>query len=117
VAGSHIYLSTSLYEGLSFAVLEALALKKPVLLSNCTGNTDIVKNGINGDLFKTASEAIVKILQYYNNREMLDVMGKFSAEICRSEFDVKKNFRTYRDLYAGLINKTGNGRAKWSFGY
>jgi glycosyltransferase involved in cell wall biosynthesis len=117
VAGSHIYLSTSRYEGLSFAVLEALALKKPVLLSNCTGNTDIVKNGINGDLFKTASEANVKILQYYNNREMLDVMGGFSADICKAEFDVKENFKTYRELYAGVVGKVSGHKIKWNFGY
>lgn len=115
VSSSHIYLSTSKYEGLSFAVLEALALKKPVLLSNCTGNIDIVKKGINGDLFTTADEAIVKILQYQNNPEMLDVMGRYSGEICRTEFDVKRNFKTYRRLYAGSIIQAGE-RAKWSFG-
>lgn len=116
VAASHLYLSTSKYEGLSFAVLEALALKKPVLLTNCTGNTDIVKKGINGDLFSKAPEAIVKILQYYNNREMLDIMGDFSAEICRTEFDVKKNFKTYRELYAGIGQETAGRKIKWSLG-
>jgi glycosyltransferase involved in cell wall biosynthesis len=119
IAAADLYLSTSLYEGLSFAVLEALNLKKPVLLSNCTGNTDIVKNGINGSLFNTAMEANVKILQYYNNPDMLDVMGKFSAEICRKEFNVQENFKTYRELYAGKKMNIGLGlssRAKWSFG-
>lgn len=115
VAASDIYLSTSEYEGLSFAVLEALALKKPVLLSNCTGNTDLVKRGINGDLFNTSSEAIGKLLHYYNNPEMLNVMGQFSGEICKTEFDVKENFKTYRKLYAGLLIENSL-RTKWSFG-
>jgi glycosyltransferase involved in cell wall biosynthesis len=104
ISSSHIYLSTSKYEGLSFAVPEALSLNKPVLLSNCTGNIDIVKNGMNGDLFTTSNEAINKILQYYNNREMLEVMGNFSMEICKAEFDVKENFKSYRELYAGSKN-------------
>ncbi|MGZ8550381.1 MAG: glycosyltransferase [Chitinophagaceae bacterium] len=115
VSSSDIYLSTSKYEGLSFAVLEALALKKPVLLSNCTGNTDIVKQGINGDLFNTAQEAIVKILQYQNNRQMLGVMGNFSAEICKTEFNVRENFKAYRKLYTGLL-PVSRERVKWSFG-
>lgn len=114
VSSSDIYLSTSKYEGLSFAVLEALSLKKPVLLSNCTGNTDIVKKGINGDLFDTAHEAIIKILQYHNNREMLDVMGNYSAEICKTEFDVNKNYKAYRALYAGALPRTE--KTVWSFG-
>ncbi len=119
IAEGDLYLSTSLYEGMSFAVLEALNLKKPVLLSNCTGNIDIVKNGINGSLFNTAMEANVKILQYYNNPDMLEVMGKFSGEICKKEFDVKENFKTYRELYAGKIINGSiglSGRPKWSFG-
>ncbi len=115
VAVADIYLSVSLYEGLSFGVLEALAMKKPVLLSNCTGNSDVVKKGINGSLFNTEAEAIVKILQYYNNREMLAVMGEFSKEICRAEFDVRENFKTYRDLYSGVISNAGI-RTPWSFG-
>ncbi len=117
VAASQIYLSTSRYEGLSFAVLEALALKKPVLLSNCTGNTDLVRKGINGDLFDTASEAIIKVLQYYNNREMLEVMGDYSGEICQTEYDVKENFKAYRELYAGTWRAALTGKLKWSFGY
>ncbi|HEX7905862.1 MAG TPA: glycosyltransferase [Chitinophagaceae bacterium] len=100
---SDVYLSTSNYEGLSFAVLEALSLKKPVLLSNCTGNRDLVKGGINGGLFNSSADAINKILMYYNNREMLSLMGVFSESICRKEFDVKENFRGYRELYAGSI--------------
>ena len=117
VTSSDIYLSTSLYEGLSFAVLEALAFKKPVLLSNCTGNRDLVKNGINGNLFNTASDAIVKILQYYNNRDMLEVMGNYSGQICKTEFDVKQNFKSYRDLYSHGKAEMPVNDIKWKFGY
>ena len=115
MAASDIYLSTSRYEGLSFAVLEALALNKPVLLHNCTGNTDLVKNGLNGGLFNTEADAIVRILQYYTNPEMLRVMGDYSGKICKAEFDVQTNFRKYRDLYAGNILENGL-RTQWSFG-
>jgi glycosyltransferase involved in cell wall biosynthesis len=117
ITASDLYISTSLYEGLSFATLEALALKKPVLLSNCTGNTDLVKKGINGGLFNTAPEAIIKIWQYFNNQEMLPVMGEFSKEICTAEFDVKQNYKTYRELYTGLLKNAGHTKARWSLGY
>jgi glycosyltransferase involved in cell wall biosynthesis len=116
VAAANIYLSTSTYEGLSFGVLEALAMKKPVLLSNCTGNKDAVKKGVNGDLFNGEEDAVLKILQYYSNPDMLKVMGAFSAEICRQEFDVKKNFRSYREWYAGIPVKM-DGQPQWKFGY
>ncbi len=101
VAQSHIYLSTSLYEGLSFGVLEAMALKKTMLLSHCIGNVDAVKSGLNGDLFKNEMEAIIKLLNYYNNREMLHIMGDYSHQICKTEFDAQNNFTSYRSIYNG----------------
>jgi glycosyltransferase involved in cell wall biosynthesis len=113
VADSDIYLSTALYEGLSFGVLEALTLQKPVLLSHCVGNMDVVKNGVNGDLFKNDSEAILKIIQYHNNRDMLLVMGSFSKSICETEFNVTENFSSYRELYTNGITLTPG--KKWAF--
>jgi len=99
LASSQVYLSTSLFEGLPFAVLEALVLKKPVLLSDCVGNRDIVHKGLNGDLFRNEDEAIIKILQYFNNQDMLEVMGEYSQQFCEQEFDVNSTFTSYRDLY------------------
>lgn len=99
IAGSQVYLSTSNFEGLPFAVLEALALKKPVLLTDCVGNRDIVNKRLNGDLFTTEDEAIIKILQYHNNRDMLHVMGEYSQQHCEQEFDVQSTFTSYRTLY------------------
>jgi len=95
-----IYISTSNFEGMSFAVLEALALHRPVLLKDCVGNKDIVTKGVNGDLFDSAQDAILKILRYYNNREMLPIMGEHSKLYCEREFDVQHTSAAYRHLYA-----------------
>ncbi|KAA6432369.1 glycosyltransferase [Rufibacter glacialis] len=104
VAQADVFISTSLFEGLSFSVLEALALKKPVLLSDCVGNSDIIKTGLNGDYFKNEVEAIVKILNYYNNQEMLGVMGDYSFGVCETKFNVGLNFKEYRSAYK-IFNK------------
>jgi glycosyltransferase involved in cell wall biosynthesis len=99
IESSHLYLSTSQYEGLSFSVLEALSLRKTVLLKNCIGNRDIVKRGLNGDLFSHPQEAILKIFQYYNNPAMLRVMGEYSGWLCHNEFNVDTTCSGYRNLY------------------
>jgi glycosyltransferase involved in cell wall biosynthesis len=101
VNSSEIYLSTSNFEGLSFSVLEALTFKKPVLLKDCVGNRDMVNKGLNGDLFDQSAEAVLKILQYYNNRKMLSVMGEHSRRFCRQEFDIRQTCNQYHNLYAG----------------
>jgi glycosyltransferase involved in cell wall biosynthesis len=110
VAQADIFLSTSIFEGLSFSVLEALALQKPVLLSDCVGNRDIVRSGLNGDVFLTEIEAIGKILYYFNNREMLEVMGQYSLSICEEDFNVDLNLRGYRTVYGGRKRLTKGTR-------
>ncbi|HEY6900005.1 MAG TPA: glycosyltransferase [Puia sp.] len=99
ITESQVYLSTSNFEGMPFAVLEAMVLKKPVLLTDCVGNRDIVNKRSNGDLFTTEDEAIIKILQYHNNRDMLHVMGEYSQQHCEQEFDVQSTMTSYRSLY------------------
>jgi len=99
ITSSNLYLSTSQFESLSFSVLEALSLQKTVLLKDCIGNRNIVKKGLNGDLFTTEQEAVVKIFQFYNNPDMLRVMGEYSRLLCNKEFNVHATCSRYRSLY------------------
>jgi glycosyltransferase involved in cell wall biosynthesis len=102
MASADVYLSTSNFEGLSFSVLEALSIKKPVLLRDCIGNKDAVKSGLNGDLFDSTGEAVTKIMQYYNNPDMLKLMGEYSKDFCRKEFNVRFTSSLYRKLYSSF---------------
>ena len=112
VNDADVYLSTANFEGLPFAVLEALALKKPVLLTDCVGNKDLVMNGLNGDVFKNEDQAINKILHFYNNSSMLNIMGEHSIAHCKTSFDLSDTYKSYRNLYekASLIHKGSNSR-------
>lgn len=101
VSTSDIYLSTSNFEGLSFSVLEALVFKKAVLLTDCVGNKDVVKKGLNGDLFQSAKGAVLKIMQYFNNRKMLSIMGEYSSNYCKQAFNISSTSSMYRNLYNG----------------
>ncbi len=94
-----VFISTSNFEGLSFSVLEALTMKKPVLLSDCTGNRDLVQRHLNGDLFKNKNDAAIKLLTYFNNSSMLKVMGEHSYRYCTESFNVEDTYTGYRKLY------------------
>ena len=48
---SHIFLSTARWEGLPLAPLEAMSCSLPLVLSDVTGNDEIVEGGSNGFLF------------------------------------------------------------------
>jgi len=51
-----VYIQTSLWEGLPIAVLEAMALQKPVLATNVIGNKDVVVHNKTGFLFNSIDE-------------------------------------------------------------
>ena len=99
VSNADLYLSAANFEGLPFSVLEALALRKPVLLSDCIGNKDLIKKGLNGSIFNTCEEAINCILHFYNNASMLSVMGDHSGSHCNSSFNQKDTHQHYKNLY------------------
>jgi glycosyltransferase involved in cell wall biosynthesis len=115
IRSGDVYLSTSQYEGLSFAALEAMSLKKALLLTDCVGNRDIIRQGVNGDLFSNKRSAITKIIHYQNNREMLLVMGEHSKDIKKTEYDMYSNFRIYRDIYLGRATINNKLMKRWTF--
>ena len=50
------FILSSLYEDPGFVIIEAAALRKPILSSNCiTGPIEFLKNGVNGYLFQNNS--------------------------------------------------------------
>ncbi|MFT3934293.1 MAG: glycosyltransferase [Chitinophagaceae bacterium] len=99
VAAADLYISTSRYEGLPFAAMEALALHLPVLLTDCIGNRDLINNSLNGTVFSDETDAINSLLQFYNNSSMLQVMGQHSGTHCKTNFNLVDTFRRYEQLY------------------
>jgi glycosyltransferase involved in cell wall biosynthesis len=96
---SDLYLSTSKYEGLPLAVLEAMNLKKCLLLSDCVGNRDLVRSGKNGELFSTVEDGEKKILNMYAYRESVRTMGEYSYDLCFHYFNAEKMASSYNDEY------------------
>jgi len=58
---SKLYVSTSIYEGMPYAVIEALYLQKAMVLTNCDGNKDLIQDNFSGFLVKSKKEMINKI--------------------------------------------------------
>lgn len=48
-----LFVFPSLYEGFPNALVEAMSLGLPVIASNCTGNRDVIQDGVNGLLFES----------------------------------------------------------------
>ncbi|QSE98398.1 glycosyltransferase [Fulvivirga lutea] len=90
-----LYLSTSLWEGQPFAVIEAMNYGKCLVLNKCVGNIDLVTNEENGYLFETKDEAINVITNLIESPAKIQAMGVNSKKRCESNH----NFKTMGDLY------------------
>jgi len=77
MANADVYVHSSLWEGLSFAIVEALALGTPVVSTNCPGgHAEILQNGKYGELVpvkdpEKMARAIIDILKNPKDAEFL----------------------------------------------
>jgi len=98
-----LYLSTALWEGLPYAVLEAMSMQLPLLLSDCPGNSDLVEHGVNGFLYRDAREAVQYIHQYLQKKELAHIQGKASLSMLQTAFSIEQMAEGYRKIYGSMV--------------
>lgn len=100
LVNADIYLSTSLWEGLPLSVLEAMSVGLPVVLSNCVGNRDLVRD--NGFLYKDKKEATNNINELIENKELINKKGYNSKILMDNNFYIKNMAISYLNIYKGM---------------
>lgn len=93
-----IYIQTSVWEGLPIAVLEAMAMKKPVLATNIIGNKDVVVPNETGFLFDKIEELDI-YLELLKNEKTRSQFGDNACKRCHQLFDKNKNLKALAALY------------------
>ncbi len=100
---SNLLILSSLYEGLPNVLLEALALKKFIISSNCpSGPKEILANQKYGELFevKNYKQLSKKIEFFHNNKK------KFNKRISLGYKSLNRfNFKSKCNLYLNIIHK------------
>lgn len=101
-----VVLSASLREGLPKALLEALAIGKPLLVSYVRGNKDVVKYGENGYLYPINDEDIfIKYFQkLYVDQDLRNRFGEASKELSK-QFDLEIVLDQVTKRYMHYLNK------------
>ncbi len=97
---SKFFVSSSRYEGLSYAGIEALMLSKPCVVTNVDGNKDLINDCLNGFLTnETPKDFADKIKKLYNNESAIKEMSLASFRKFTIEFDIKNNISQLEELY------------------
>ena len=100
VRGALFYVSTSLYEGLPLAVIEAMAQGKAVVASDVVGNVDCVKNGETGLLLPLDSDAFaVAICRLAKDNSLRRKMEKKARQTFERDFLIDNRIALLEELY------------------
>ncbi len=98
---SFCYISTSRWEGLPLAAMEAMSYGLPVVASRVTGNIDLIENGKEGFLYDSENpfDAANYLIELASDRELWERFSNAAKEKIKNNFTVKKmaleTFRLY----------------------
>lgn len=101
-----LYVNTSISEGTSVTILEAMSCGLPIVASSVGGNVKLINNS-NGVLFPfdradLFQESIISLL---NNPKALESMGRQSRDSVKQRFSFDQVVEHYTKLYLALVNK------------
>lgn len=99
----------SLSEGLSIALLEAMAAGKPVVATKVGGNPEVVLDGTTGYLVPAQAphalaDSLVKLL---TNQSLARQFGESGKQRVLSHFSLSQTVKQYQELYESLLIQQG----------
>jgi sugar transferase (PEP-CTERM/EpsH1 system associated) len=104
LAAMDVYVLSSLIEGISNSLLEAMASGLPAVATSVGGNPEVVVNGESGLLFPAGdfnqlAEHLLLLRQQPELRARLSQQGRRRV---REEFSIDSMVRSYQEMYEGL---------------
>jgi glycosyltransferase involved in cell wall biosynthesis len=114
LAGGAFFVSSSLSEGISLTLLEAMSVGLPVLATAVGGNIEVVDQGNTGRLVPAGNpnalaEAIVAVCR---QPEKWHPMGIAARQRVQHHFEIRRMVAEYEDLYEQLIQESARTRRK-----
>ena len=99
IKNSHVFVLPSYHEGLPRAVIEAMAIGRPIITTDAPGCRDTVVNSFNGYIVekKNVSQLVNKMEFFIKHPDQIEVMGRNSRELVVEKFDVIKVNKTMMD--------------------
>ncbi|MGX8127555.1 glycosyltransferase family 4 protein [Clostridioides difficile] len=98
-----ILLTTALYEGMPYVLIEALVKELPIVATNTTGNNELVNNS-NGLLFEAGNveEGVDCISELIESKDLINSLGINSLNEYNEKFTIEEMIKKYEKLYSNL---------------
>lgn len=101
---SDIFILPSLWEGLPISLLEAMALKKPCIVSNVIGNRDVISNGNNGFVCNNLNEFVTLIKEIQEDKYDLVQISQNAFNDIKNTYNTDVMCQKYCNIYKGEMN-------------
>lgn len=98
LSSASAFLSTSLWEGLPVALIEAQMTGVPTIASACPGNLDCIDHGTTGWLYQSADEAIKLLCDLVENPARHAAVAEHALQTASQRFGSDRYGREMEDL-------------------
>ncbi len=107
LASSDVYVSTSLSDGTSTSLLEAMAGGLAPVVTDITANRPWVEDGQNGFLFPVKNHEILaaKIVYLLKNTELRNKFGQANRQLVQEKAEFHKEMAKVEQIYLKLVAK------------
>lgn len=106
MSNAHVLVLTSLYEGMSHTVLEAMSSGLPCITSNVGGNAEVIISGKNGILIQAQNvRELVDALNLLEGNEELRQSMAEAAKTSSFNYSIGKTVQKYMDLLTRQTNE------------
>ncbi len=103
------FVSSSLTEGISLTILEAMAVGLPVVTTRVGGNPEIVVDGGTGRLVDSGSpeQLALAMRDMLNDTDTWPIMSQLARQRIERDFNVRNMVRGYEEIYTELLREKG----------
>ena len=107
IRGADLFVNPSLSEGLPNAVLEAMALKVPVVATAVGGVPEVITSGKNGVLVPADSHLALTqaIIDLVEHRPLMGKLAEAALETVREQFSFESQMRRLSEVYEMVAGK------------
>lgn len=101
---SDLVISVSMQEGLPLNIMEAMYKEKPIIVTDCRGNRDLIKNRVNGIVvgLDNKEELICAIDELKNDKKLASRLGKKNKNII-DKYSIVSVFVKMEKIYQELL--------------
>jgi glycosyltransferase involved in cell wall biosynthesis len=102
LAGIDIFTLSSLSEGTSITILEAMAAGNPVVATRVGGNPSLIEEGVNGFLVPAGQpkELALALLRLAKDARLRERIGEVNKKKAEKEYSIQAMAANYERLYA-----------------